>query len=271
MRAAADKDDHVFVVLDDDPTGVQCVHDVRVLMEVDEAALNRVLNQEKLFFLLTNSRALRADASASLHRRITSMVHCAAEKGIEITAIPGACAMACAISISGIESRQFTFLGFPPRENKALRSFFMDALDRYEVIVMHESPHRVLNLLRMMNELLPACQVSVSCDLTKLHETTVRGDIQSILLQAETNTRLELGEYIIVADLRTVSRDSSEAEQPISIEARLMEHLTSGETMRSAMEAVIRAGERKNAVYQASLKLRDIAESLTGKGRGSEP
>ncbi|MBR3006601.1 MAG: hypothetical protein IKH68_08085 [Erysipelotrichaceae bacterium] len=61
------KDDHVFVVLDDDPTGTQTVHDVRVYTDWSYASMKEAFQNEKLFYLLTNSRAMSAKESRRIH------------------------------------------------------------------------------------------------------------------------------------------------------------------------------------------------------------
>ena len=66
-------DDHVFVVLDDDPTGVQCVHDINVYTDYKYESILKAFN-EKLFFILTNSRALSHDESKKLHEEIVEVV-----------------------------------------------------------------------------------------------------------------------------------------------------------------------------------------------------
>jgi len=74
------EDDHVFVVLDDDPTGVQCVHDINVYTEWSRETMLEAFRKEKLFFLLTNSRSLSAKQTASLHQQIAETISYAADK-----------------------------------------------------------------------------------------------------------------------------------------------------------------------------------------------
>ena len=66
-------DEHVFVVLDDDPTGVQCVHDINVYTDWSYESMLEAFNN-KLFFILTNSRAMTPDESRKLHEEITAVI-----------------------------------------------------------------------------------------------------------------------------------------------------------------------------------------------------
>ena len=68
------KDDHVFVVLDDDPTGTQTVHDVRVYTDWSYASMKEAFQNEKLFYLLTNSRAMSAKESRRIHEEICAVI-----------------------------------------------------------------------------------------------------------------------------------------------------------------------------------------------------
>ncbi|MBO7676943.1 MAG: hypothetical protein J6S49_05475 [Erysipelotrichaceae bacterium] len=66
-------DEHVFVVLDDDPTGVQCVHDINVYTDWTYESMKEAFDN-KLFFILTNSRALTESESKTLHQEIIDVI-----------------------------------------------------------------------------------------------------------------------------------------------------------------------------------------------------
>lgn len=188
----------------------------------------------------------------------TYLVKAAADTGIEVVAVAGPSAMACALSVSGIDVTEFTFLGFLPREKKPLREALIDAADRTQAGIVHESPYRVLDFMRVLADTLPDAYVSVSCDLTKLHELTLRGPVAQVLSQMVSNEKTEKGEYCIVIDFRKVPKREKEINTNICLEARLLDKLLSGVSMRDAGKALIAEGEKKNAVYAASLRLKDM-------------
>lgn len=191
----------------------------------------------------------------------THLVHLAAEAGIPVVAVPGPTAMASAMSVSGIDVPEFTFLGFLPREKKALRETLTDAANRLQTAIIHESPYRVLDLMRTLVETLPETYVSVSCDLTKLHELTLRGSCADVLRQMEQNEKTEKGEYCIVLDFRAVPKKQELPKADVSLEARLVDAMiTSGLSLRDAGKMLVRDGEKKNAVYAASLQLKKLFE-----------
>lgn len=188
----------------------------------------------------------------------TILVRQVAEAGIEVVAVPGPSAMAAAMSVSGIDVTEFTFLGFLPREKKDLQAALRSAAQRTQAGIVHESPYRVLDFMRVLADTLPQAYVSVSCDLSKLHELTLRGPVAEVLARMEANDKTEKGEYCIVIDFRAVPRDEPKAESTLCLEARLLDLLLQGADMRDASRRLVEEGEKKNAVYAAALRLKGM-------------
>lgn len=188
----------------------------------------------------------------------TILVRQAAEAGIEVVAVPGPSAMAAAMSVSGIDVTEFTFLGFLPREKKDLQAALRSAAQRTQAGIVHESPYRVLDFMRVLADTLPQAYVSVSCDLSKLHELTLRGPVAEVLARMEANDKTEKGEYCIVIDFRAVPREEPKAESTLCLEARLLDLLLQGADMRDASRSLVEEGEKKNAVYAAALRLKGM-------------
>lgn len=188
----------------------------------------------------------------------TILVRQAAEAGIEVVAVPGPSAMAAAMSVSGIDVTEFTFLGFLPREKKNLQAALRSAAQRTQAGIVHESPYRVLDFMRVLADTLPQAYVSVSCDLSKLHELTLRGPVADVLARMQANEKTEKGEYCIVIDFRAVPREEPKAESTLCLEARLLDLLLQGADMRDASRRLVEEGEKKNAVYAAALRLKGM-------------
>lgn len=188
----------------------------------------------------------------------TILVRQAAEAGVEVVAVPGPSAMAAAMSVSGIDVTEFTFLGFLPREKKDLQAALRSAAQRTQAGIVHESPYRVLDFMRVLADTLPQAYVSVSCDLSKLHELTLRGPVAEVLARMEANDKTEKGEYCIVIDFRAVPREEPKAESTLCLEARLLDLLLQGADMRDASRRLVEEGEKKNSVYAAALRLKGM-------------
>ena len=113
-------------------------------------------------------------------------------------------------------------------------------------------------LVKAIGDTLPGARLSVSCDLTKLHELTLRGTPEAILQALEANEKSEKGEYCVVADLRGVNLPEEKPVAQSSLEARLFDRVLAGRTLREAVAELTAQGEKKNAVYAASLRVKDL-------------
>lgn len=189
------------------------------------------------------------------------LVQAAVKRGIPVVAIPGCCAAVCALSISGMDTREFAFYGFLPREKKALREKLLAMAAGVPVAVVHESPFRVIELMETVAETLPGTMASVSCDLTKLHELTLRGSAAEVLAALRANPKTEKGEYCLVLDFHGVELPSAPAPAAeVSLEACLVEAMLQGNELRQAQAVLVEAGEKKNAVKAAALRLKKLLQ-----------
>jgi 16S rRNA (cytidine1402-2'-O)-methyltransferase len=185
------------------------------------------------------------------------LVRAAADAGIPVIAVAGPTAMAAAVSVSGFDFSSFTFYGFLPRGNTELKEKLLDIGRKSEGAVFHESPHRIKALVSAIRDALPGAVLSVSCDLTKLHELTLRGTPEAILAALEANEKSEKGEYCLVADLRGVQLPEEKPVIQASLEARIFDLVLNGSTLRDAVDALVEQGEKKNAVKAASLRVKE--------------
>ena len=193
------------------------------------------------------------------------LVKACVERGIEVIPIPGCCASISAMSVSGFDTREFAFYGFLPREKKDLREKLIQmargvfAGRAPAVAAVHESPYRVTELVEVIAELLPECRISCSCDLTKLHEKTIRGTAAEVLQMLKDNPKTEKGEYCLVLDFHDVKLPEEKIPAAeISLEAQLVEQLLEGLDLRDAQSELVLQGAKKNAVKQAALRLKKL-------------
>lgn len=181
------------------------------------------------------------------------------DKGIQVIPVPGCCAGIAALSVSGADAREFSFYGFLPREKKNLKEKLTAIRAGCPVAVIHESPFRITDLTECIAEILPQAKMTVCCDLTKLHEKTIHGSPAEVLAELRGNEKTEKGEYCVVLDLHAVPAPEKETpEAVLSVEAKLIETMKRGMTLREAQEALTAAGEKKNAVKQAAITLKKL-------------
>ena len=185
----------------------------------------------------------------------------AIKAGIEVLAVPGPTAMASALCVSGFDMTEFTFFGFLPRQKNELKEKLLDMARRSKLAVVHESPHRVADLLTVLKDTLPNTLVSASCDLTKKYEKTVRGTVAEVLADIQSNPKAEKGEYCIVFkwDEQDIPQPEA-AKSELSLEAQLFDGLVRGLSLRESMDELVEKGERKNAVKSAGLNVKRMLE-----------
>ncbi len=186
------------------------------------------------------------------------LVKAAWEAGINVLPVPGPTAMASALSICGFDTAEFAFYGFLPRQKKELREKLAKIGQGVPVAVMHESPHRVVELMEAIAETFPVARVAVCCDLTKRYELTIRGNVLDVLTTMRQNPNVEKGEYCLVLDLNEVPKAEELQGPVISLEARILEAMLSGKTLREAVDKLTASGEKKNAAYAASLRVKEF-------------
>ena len=188
----------------------------------------------------------------------THLVRLCAKSGIPVVAVAGPTAMAAAVSVSGFDFTEFTFFGFLPREKKELKDKLRSMIG-LQAAVVHESPFRIVDLMEAVTQTLPGALVSVSCDLTKLHELTLRGSVDEVLASLRANDKTDKGEYCVVLDLRGVREEKKQPEAPAApLEARLFGRMMEGKPVRDAMAELVAQGEKKNAVYQAAMRVKQF-------------
>lgn len=118
------------------------------------------------------------------------------EEGINIVPIPGACAMINALICSGINTNEFTFLGFLPL-NKKLRHEKLKIIENnINTTIIYEAPHKIKSTLMDLEKILNNRQVVLARELTKIHEEFIRGNIKEVI---EKSQELK-GEMIIIVE-----------------------------------------------------------------------
>ncbi|HRX67261.1 MAG TPA: 16S rRNA (cytidine(1402)-2'-O)-methyltransferase [Tenuifilaceae bacterium] len=122
------------------------------------------------------------------------------EKGIEVECLPGATAFVPALVSSGLPCDRFVFEGFLPQKKGRMKR--IEALKEEErTIVFYESPFRLVKLLQQLAEVLGTeRRCSVSREITKLHEETVRGTVGE--LAAHFEAKGVKGEIVVVVEGR---------------------------------------------------------------------
>lgn len=190
------------------------------------------------------------------------LIRACVERGIRVVPVPGCCAAVAALSVSGMDTREFAFFGFLPREKKDCRAKLTEIAGKTKIAILHESPFRITELMGWIAEWFPETETVVCSDLTKLHEKILRGKAGEVRDMLAADPKTEKGEYCIVLEFHETPEGPEQKETTdISMEARIVELMRTGMDLRQAQEALVAAGEKKNAVKQAALQLKRMFEA----------
>ncbi|MDR3152662.1 MAG: 16S rRNA (cytidine(1402)-2'-O)-methyltransferase [Bifidobacteriaceae bacterium] len=124
----------------------------------------------------------------------------AVEKNVELAILPGPSAFLLALIYSGFPIDKFTFLGFAPRKNQKIQTFYKEIARSSITTVFYESPHRIAKSLEIACKFLPGRKIALCRELTKIHEEIIRADIEEVLdiIVTRLNKGAKLGEITVV-------------------------------------------------------------------------
>lgn len=126
------------------------------------------------------------------------LVNKAKENNINIYCLPGATSIIPAIVQSGFATDEFSFYGFLPHK-KGRKNKLKNIINQTATIILLESPHRLLKLLKELHDLISNNRmVSVSRELTKIHEENIRGTAEELLLHF--SSKKVKGEIVVIID-----------------------------------------------------------------------
>jgi 16S rRNA (cytidine1402-2'-O)-methyltransferase len=103
------------------------------------------------------------------------VVEAAIAAGHPVIPLPGPSAAIAALAASGLPTDKFRFIGFLPPKSHARRKAFEEMLTESSTVIAYESPHRILDSLADMDQILGARPVVIGREITKLHEEFLRG------------------------------------------------------------------------------------------------
>lgn len=124
------------------------------------------------------------------------LVRACLQSGVNVTSLPGPTAFVPALVQSGFPTNRFVFEGFLPHK-KGRKSRLSQLAEETKTIVLYESPHRILKTLAQCAQVMgPDRQASISRELTKAFEETVRGTLEE--LEAHFTAHTPKGEFVLI-------------------------------------------------------------------------
>lgn len=179
-----------------------------------------------------------------------AVVEAARAAGFRVAPVPGPTAAAALFSVSGLEG-PFTFIGFLPARTGERRRALEALRSEPRSLVLYESPHRIVRMLRDAAEILGDRVAILGRELTKVHEEVRHGTLEE--LAASVERREPRGEFTLVIAAPAPAAGGSGRDSEGDLEAAVEEaraRVLRGEDRKEALRHAARAhGVRRRALY----------------------
>lgn len=176
------------------------------------------------------------------------LVREAVEQGIPVTACPGPSAVLTGLALSGLPTDRFLFAGFVPQKQGERKRVFDEFAKLRATLIFFESPHRIIETLRDLENTLPNRTVAVTRELTKLHEEVLRGTATEVAAALEARASVK-GEITLLIgppqDDEAVSEDMLEDAISTALDAM--------PASKAASEIARRFNLNRSDIYQRIL------------------
>ena len=176
----------------------------------------------------------------------------AIQNGFNVVGLPGATAIVPALMMSGLNPNRFLYYGFL-NVHHGKRVDELKSIANYPFsIIFYEAPHRIIDTLNDMKEVLGDREIAVAREISKIHEEVVRGKISEVLENLPTIK----GEYVIICSGNYEKEDYSS----LSIYDHVLLYLNDMKEMDAIKKVAKERGVPKSVVYK----------EYTSKKRGEE-
>jgi 16S rRNA (cytidine1402-2'-O)-methyltransferase len=178
------------------------------------------------------------------------------EAGAAVTSLPGASAVITALTLSGLNTRNFAFEGFLPQEKKERARVLERLKTSTYTTVFYEAPHRLTKTLELVAQVIsPGRKIAVCRELTKRHETVLQCSLAEAIHYFQENE--PRGEFVLVLegeDAAVLEQQEQKKWESIPLEEHMEQYLSQGMDRKEAMRAVAKdRGMTKNQVYKSLL------------------
>ncbi len=180
------------------------------------------------------------------------LVALCAGRGVEVTALPGPCALVTALSVSGLPTGRFTFEGFLPMNRKNRRAQLEGLAAEERTMIFYEAPHKLLATLADLREIFGADRRVALCrELTKLHEEILRTTLGEAVEHYQGES--PRGEFVLVLEgAEPQKEERASLEEALErVEALCGQGLSRKDAVKETAKAL---GLSRNELYAAAVK-----------------
>ena len=181
------------------------------------------------------------------------LVQAAHAAGVTVSPIAGVSAAIAALSVAGLPSDRFSFIGFLPAKSHGRQKQLAALQARTETLIFYEAPHRIIASLEDMATRFGTERSVTFCrELTKTFETVQKSTLRELIEFVKADDNQQRGEMVLVVAGDHAAQDSDD----ISIHDKLLQRLMLDLSVKKAAAlAADITGVKKNALYQRLLEL----------------
>jgi len=177
------------------------------------------------------------------------LVREAIEQGSPVIPVPGASALLAGLTAAGLPTDRFLFAGFPPSKSAGRRAFFAELAPIRATLVIFEGASRLGDSLKDMAAVFGPRPAAVARELTKLHETTIRGSLD--VLAADPRLQAPKGEVVVL-----VGQGEAPEASAADAEAALTDALARLSPADAASEVARALGLPRRDLYRRAVELK---------------
>ncbi len=176
------------------------------------------------------------------------LIKMALSEGVSVIPIPGPSALIAALSISGLPTNEFIFIGFLPSKKSQRQKTLKDLGLEPRTLVFFEAPHRIIETLSDMEEIFAGRKVVVVKEISKVHEEVLRGSISEILNNLKKSTIA--GEYVIIIEGKIERKKLATKDALLEVNSLMKKGLRRKEAVKKVAKAY---GLSSKELYDKSL------------------
>jgi 16S rRNA (cytidine1402-2'-O)-methyltransferase len=213
--------------------------------QVSESILNRLEKGESVALISDAGTPLLSDPGYHLVRA----VH---QRGLKVVPVPGASALLAALSVAGLATDCFKFVGFLPAKSAARQLQLADLKQETCTLVFYESPHRIVeSLTDMASNLGGERMATLARELTKTFETVKQDKLAALRDWVSADQNQQRGELVVMVEGWQAPERQALDEETIRVLKILVAELPVKQAAKLAAEI---SGEKKNRLYQYALE-----------------
>lgn len=178
------------------------------------------------------------------------LVSAARDHDLPVRAVPGPCASVAALSVAGIASDEFTFVGFLAPKRKARLDQLQALSGEARTVIAYESSHRIVEAAQALAEVFDDRSVALVREISKRFEQSVRCPARELPAWLEADAHRQKGEFVLlIAGAEAAETGEASLRQLL---AALLEELPPA---RAARVAARISGWKRQAVYEIAVQM----------------